>query len=346
MTQIPTNLSSFIKNGLKPPRVLLIDPSEHDAAQITQAIAAHYNQNTVTVVSTLRDALAEDMDQFDLAISAMDAGDSSGSQVIEELLLLRPDMPIIMLAVDHVHVDAAQVMREGAYDYVIKSDGYLHSLPAIIEKNLAIYQIKQENARLQVQLTATLGQLRHKNEQLQHLVKDLKAIAATDSLTGIANRRSITQTLDQYFAHALRQQADLAIIAIDLDGFKKLNDTVGHAAGDRVLIQVAKVLAASARASDVPGRIGGDEFIAVLPETDSQDAIMVAERIQADFAVTFAALAKQLGYPDKITISVGVATRTQTKTATATDLLAAADRALYRAKDAGRSCIMVEAQHA
>lgn len=343
MTQIPTNLSGFVNDGLQPPQVLVIDPNTDDAAQIRQVITDHFDRDVVTHVHSLREALdCDEMDNFQLAISAMKTGDSIGLKVIEELLLLRPDLPIIMLATDHVHIDAAQAMREGAYDYVVKADGYLQAIPAIIEKNLALHQVKQENARLQIQLTATLGQLRTRNEQLQSLVKELKAIAATDALTGIANRRAVTQSLDQRFAHAVRHDSDLAIIAIDLDGFKKLNDTAGHPAGDRVLMQVARVLSANARASDVPGRIGGDEFIAVLPDTDADEAMQAARRIQADFDLGFADLAGRLGYPDKVTISVGVATRIQAGISTATDLLAAADRALYRAKDAGRSCIMID----
>lgn len=342
MAHTPTNPSGFVGQSLGPPRILVIEPEPADASAIELAISEHYGRSTTTHVQSLEQALSMDLDQIDLTISVMQTPDASGLEVLEELLLLRPDMPIIMLASDHAYIDAAKVMREGAYDYAVKSAGYLHAIPAIIEKNLALHQVKQENARLQIQLTATLGQLRTRNDQLQGLVKELKQIAATDSLTGIANRRAITQTLDQRFAHALRHNSDIALLAIDLDGFKQLNDAVGHPAGDRVLMQVARVLTANARASDVPGRVGGDEFIIVLPETDTDKAVQVAKRIQKDFALAFRDLAKRVGYPEQITMSVGIATHKHAQTANASDLLAAADRALYSAKDAGRSCIIAD----
>lgn len=341
MDEIPPNLSVLIKSKGGPPNVLLIEPDHRQALPIQQAVADHYDDDRVTRYLSLGEALEHDIDQFNVAISAMDVGDATGLKVVEELLLLRPDLPIIILADAHDHEEAAKAMREGAYDYVVRSAGYAKTIPAIVEKNLAMYQVKQENARLQIQLTATLGQLRTRNEQLQGLVKDLRAIAATDGLTGIANRRSVTQTLDQRFAHSVRHNTELAVIAIDLDGFKRLNDTAGHPAGDRVLMQVARVLSANARASDAPGRLGGDEFVVVLPDSDADEAAKVAKRVQDDFELVFTDLARRIGYPEKVTMSVGVVTRVQSGSATADELLAAADRALYRAKDAGRSCIVV-----
>lgn len=344
MSQVPPNLSVLIKDVSSTPSIVVIEPDDTEARPLCRVITEHYGQEIVTRQNKLADVLNDpDIDDYSLAISAMDVGDASGLKVIEELLLLRPDLPIVMLTEDHDKVVAAKALREGAYDYVIKSGGYLSTIPAIIEKNLALYQVKQENARLQIQLTATLGQLRTRNDQLQSLVKDLKAIAATDALTGIANRRAITQSLDQRFAHALRHNTDLSLIAIDLDGFKSLNDAAGHPAGDRVLMQVARVLSANARASDLPGRIGGDEFIVVLPEIDAQEAARVAERVQDDFELAFSSLAARIEYEGQVTMSVGVVARSQSGAGNANDLLAAADRALYRAKDAGRSCIVVDA---
>lgn len=341
MLQVPSNLSGFPKDKPGPPKVLLIEPNRDDAHSIHQAIHRYYEQNNVTYFASLGEALSSDLDSFDIALSAMHTGDAQGTKVIEELLLLRPDMPIVILTHDHVQSEVTKAMREGAYDYLVKDEGYLRAIPVIIEKNLALHQVKQENARLQVQLTATLGQLRTSNQQLQDLVEELKTIAATDALTGIANRRAITQSLDQQFAHASRNDIELAVIAIDLDGFKMLNDTSGHASGDKVLMLVARVLSANARASDMPGRIGGDEFIAILPDTDPQEARQVAERIQTDFNFAFADLSKRSDFTGQVTISAGIATRGQSESATAIALLAAADRALYRAKDAGRSCVVM-----
>ncbi len=344
MFELPANLNALDAGDPLAPRVLLIEPDGQSAGDIEQAINGYYNQPCVTRAVSLEEALAGDLDAFSLALSATSPDGADGLAVIEELLLLRPDMPIIMLASEYSKVRAAETMREGAYDFVVKSGGYLAALPAAIEKSLVLHQVKQENARLQVQLTATLGQLRTRNEQLQSLVQELKAIASTDALTGIANRRAVTQALDQQFAHAQRHGSELALIAIDLDGFKQLNDTCGHPAGDRVLMLVARVLTANARAADAAGRIGGDEFTLLLPDTDPQEARQVAQRIQSDFTIAYTDLAQRLGCGSHVTISAGVATRRQAKAASAGDLLAAADRALYRAKNAGRSCVVMHGE--
>lgn len=340
MIQVPTNLSGFVQREPGPPRLLLIEP-EAAAADICQVVEDHYAQGCITRFDSLQAALTDDLDRYDIALCSTDLGDAVMAESLEELLLIRPDMPVIMLADAYDQAEAAEAMREGAYDYVVKSPGYLRALAVVIEKNLALHQVKQENARLQVQLTATLGHLRTRNDQLHSLVHELKAIAATDALTGIANRRAVTQRLDQSFAHAVRHDSDLAVIAIDLDGFKHLNDTSGHPAGDRVLMLVARVLKANARTSDTAGRIGGDEFIVLLPDTDAGEAGQVAERIRMDFDSAFADLGVRLGYPGRVTLSAGIATRTQARSATAGDLLAAADRALYRAKDGGGARVVL-----
>lgn len=344
MSHVPTNLNAFVDHDPGLARILLIEPEACDAEQIQQIVERHFGKPNLTHVETLSAALAISLEGFDIALCANRTDDSNTVEILEELLLIRPDLPIIVLANDYAHTDAAQAMREGAYDYVVKADGYLPALPAVIEKNLALHQVKQENARLQVQLTATLGQLRTRNEQLQSLVQELKTIAATDALTGIANRRALTQTLDQRFAHAVRHDEEIAVIAVDLDGFKQLNDACGHAAGDRVLMLMARVLSANARASDVPGRIGGDEFTVLLPDTDAQEAMQVAQRIQSDFGFAFADLSPRLNCTTHVTLSIGVATRRMAGCKEASDLLGAADRALYRAKNAGRSRVVMHGE--
>lgn len=343
MVQVPYNMSGFVEDNPIAPRFLLIQADAQGADAVRAMLLQHYGQDCLTHARSLGEALSLNLDEFDLALTATLVSES-GLDVLEELLLIRPDLPIVVLATDYHQPEAARAMREGAYDYVVMAAGYLDALPSVIEKNLALHRVKQENARLQVQLTATLGQLRTRNEQLQGLVKELKAIAATDALTGIPNRRAVTQSLDRHYAEATRQNTDLAVIAIDLDGFKQLNDACGHPAGDRVLMLVARVLTANARASDLAGRIGGDEFIVVLPNTGAEESRRVAKRIHADFALAFADLASQVGYTGAVSLSLGIATRRVCKSATSDELLVAADRSLYRAKDAGRSCVVMHGE--
>jgi diguanylate cyclase (GGDEF)-like protein len=149
-----------------------------------------------------------------------------------------------------------------------------------------------------------------------------------DALTEIPNRRALEETLAAEISRAERFGHGLAVVLLDLDHFKKTNDTHGHAAGDQLLREVARLLAASARQGDTVARWGGEEFVAVLPETSRAGALQLAERLRA-------AIGRVSLGPMRASASCGVASflpGDSTET-----LLAAADAALYRAKENGRN---------
>lgn len=148
--------------------------------------------------------------------------------------------------------------------------------------------------------------------------------AAFDALTGLANRRNAHDILDRMVARADRAQAPLSVIALDIDRFKRINDKRGHAAGDAVLAAVGRYLTESVRDGDIPARVGGEEFLVILPDTGLTEALMVAERIRATLA--------SLDLPAAVggvTASLGVTTRPAVESS-ATDVLLRADQALYR----------------
>ena len=155
--------------------------------------------------------------------------------------------------------------------------------------------------------------------------------ALTDGLTGLPNRRSIDDTLKRMAAHADRSSQPLAAVLFDLDHFKQINDLCGHEKGDEVLAAVGAVVTGSLRASDFAGRYGGEEFIVLLPDTDREAAVVVAEKLRrAVSAIDVAAV------PGPITVSLGVAALPG-DAAEPTFLLRAADRALYIAKANGKN---------
>jgi diguanylate cyclase (GGDEF)-like protein len=157
-------------------------------------------------------------------------------------------------------------------------------------------------------------------------------LATTDGLTGLMNRRSLDAQLQARLREAQRYRRKLSLVLIDVDHFKRVNDTYGHPAGDAVLEGVAAVLRDQARATDLAARYGGEEMALVLPETDEGGARAIAERVRA--AVAQAQHATDQG-SIRVTVSLGVAT-TPDDGETAEGLIEAADRALYRAKQAGR----------
>jgi diguanylate cyclase (GGDEF)-like protein len=145
--------------------------------------------------------------------------------------------------------------------------------------------------------------------------------AMTDGLTGLLHHRAFHEALRAEAERATRYGHPLALILLDLDGFKDVNDVHGHQAGDRLLVAVARALEEITRASETVGRLGGDEFAVLLPETGMVGAHATAERIRAAIAA------------QRVTISAGVAELTADGP---DDLVRRADRALYRSKAAGR----------
>ncbi len=161
----------------------------------------------------------------------------------------------------------------------------------------------------------------------------LKRTAELDALTGTLNRRSIDQWLTRHFNHP--QGQGLSLLFVDIDHFKQVNDVYGHACGDHCLRQVALALRGALRPNDQLGRYGGEEFVVLLPQTDSTTARGTAERLRE--AVEACAIEWQ-GAPHRLTVSIGVASRASSERS-ASQVIERADRALYAAKHAGRNRI-------
>jgi len=159
-----------------------------------------------------------------------------------------------------------------------------------------------------------------------------RAAASTDPLTGIANRRGFLEEADRLIRKQAWKNQPVTVLMFDLDHFKAINDRFGHAVGDEALRIFAKTATVSLRASDVIGRLGGEEFAAVLP-SDLTVALVAAERVRAAFA---AAAAEVSGANIAATVSIGIASATEMPCEMA-EVLARADAALYRAKQAGRN---------
>jgi len=173
-------------------------------------------------------------------------------------------------------------------------------------------------------------------QALQQANRRLAELASVDEVTGIWNRRRFLEMLDHEFQRIRRHEADLSLVMIDLDHFKAVNDTHGHAFGDQVLREVAATLKAAARSSDIVARYGGDEFMVLMPDTDTAQAEKAAERIRAMVA------GKELSDDPRsvrLTLSIGLATAEPNVGDSPDDLVRLADEALYAAKTAGRNAV-------
>jgi diguanylate cyclase (GGDEF)-like protein/PAS domain S-box-containing protein len=168
----------------------------------------------------------------------------------------------------------------------------------------------------------------------------LQHLADHDALTGLVNRRRFEHELDRALAHADRYGSKGAVLLLDLDGFKYINDALGHSVGDELIMRIAGILRGTLRETDLVARIGGDEFAAILPEADASTAAIVAEKllsaIRRQGSVTTSAQRQA-----RVTTSIGVTVFDGTRGLTGEDLLVEADIAMYDAKDAGRDLVKV-----
>jgi two-component system cell cycle response regulator len=224
---------------------------------------------------------------------------------------------LIMLTGEDEQQDKVEGLDLGADDYMTKPFQYPELL-ARVRAGKRIVDLQNE--------------LVEKN-------KSLELLSITDGLTKLHNHRYFQDELARAFEESQRYQRPLSLAMIDIDFFKKVNDTYGHAVGDDVLKAVSKRYADSVRSTDLVARYGGEEFAVMMPETELDDAIAFAEKIRALIQDT--PIETQAG-PIQATVSLGVSSVPFTKIHSSKELIVAADKALYRAKRNGRNQVQAE----
>src|SRR5262245_3568265 len=234
-------------------------------------------------------------------------------------------IPIILLTASKAISDKVEAFAAGADDYVTKPFDF-HEVDARIRAMLR----KRE---LYATLEQTVETLKSANTQLEELL-------VVDEKTGLYNFRQFQKKLKEEWLRAERYGTSLSLAMLDLDDFKRVNDSFGHPAGDRVLQEFATLVAGGARATDLAARYGGEEFAVILPHTGGAMANRVADRIRLavrDFR--FVAPEHSL----RLTVSIGISTFPSVPDITTQSaLILAADRALYRAKKMGKDCVVVD----
>lgn len=224
------------------------------------------------------------------------------------------DIPVVFLSARAKTDDVAEALRLGAHDYLRKP----------FEPSELIARV-----RAALRLRAVQDELRRRNAELERMSR-------TDSLTAIYNRRHMDELLHKMLSAARRHDQSLAVVMIDIDHFKQVNDTKGHAAGDRVLQVVAQRLTSVLRAEDELGRWGGEEFITLLPVTDLGGATTVAERMRRAVASEPVSLGNHGTL--SVTVSLGCAASVEGDPEA---LVRQADDCLYAAKNAGRNRVEI-----
>jgi two-component system cell cycle response regulator len=244
-------------------------------------------------------------------------GADTGLDILQTLRDNGDRHPVIVLTGKGDERIAAAMMRAGADDYLVKED----LNPDTVYRSLRFVFERYENERQRIAFE-----------------EELRRLARFDELTGLCNRRYLFDRLTQEMLRARRYGSPLTVLLVDLDHFKRINDTYGHIMGDTVLATVANLIRETIRATDIPGRYGGEELCIVLTETKSAGAQLVAERLRHRIA------AEQ--FPDaaggmfQITCSIGLA-QYHDNMKDVVSFIELADRALYQAKASGRNRLIV-----
>ncbi|MCP3164457.1 diguanylate cyclase [Myxococcus qinghaiensis] len=239
-------------------------------------------------------------------------------------------IPVILMTARQA-AGKVEGLELGADDYLVKPFDMLE-LSARVKSMLRL-------KALQDALVEKNRELDKANKELARRREELLALSRTDALTGLFNRRCFEERLSDEFARSRRYQSPLSLVMLDIDHFKRINDTFGHPFGDQVLKAVAQTTRSRLREVDVLARYGGEEFIALLPETGTADALKVCERVREAIA---GLRVEHVGVDGKrqevrLTASLGVATVPSADLESSEALLRAADAGLYAAKGAGRN---------
>ncbi len=270
-------------------RILLIENNEDDVRLIQEKLACTKEPVALECADRLSTGL-ERLAAGVLDVVLLDLGlpDSTGFDGLVRLQTQAPAIPIVVLtgSYDDEHF-ALQALREGAQDYLIKDrvdgEAIVRAMRYAIERSQTEQVLKGLNATLEKR-TADLERanvdLNSVTQELRKANEHLKQLALIDPLTRLLNRRGLEQALAQEIQRARREGSALVAVLVDLDDFKQINDAMGFTVGDRVLVQITRKLRASLRATDHAGRIGGDEFMILLPRIRPGEGVLVGEKLR------------------------------------------------------------------
>ena len=282
---------------------------------VTDAGAAHAAALALQPTVILQDLVMPGADGFQLI---------AGYRADERLA----DVPVVVLSTKEEARLKAHGFAVGANDYLVKLPDQLELVARIRHHSRGYIGLRQRDAALR-SLRASQDELARANHELQKL-------AALDGLTGIANRRRFDEAIALEWQRARRRQGQLALLLCDVDRFKNYNDSLGHPAGDLCLKKAAAVLTGQLkRPADLAARYGGEEFAILLPDTDLDGALALAESCRAGLERLM--LPHPRASCGLVTLSIGAACTVPGQDGTLEELIEAADAALYAAKRGGRN---------
>ena len=298
-----------------PARILIVEEDAFAAARMSETLALAHR---VTIADSCTEAQSQLDGETELIIASLTTPDGDPLRLVSQCRAneLFRQMPILLIAADRDLPRLARGLDLGANDYLIRP----------VDRNELLARTNTQVRRKRLQ------------DRLNDNYRRSLSLALTDELTGLYNRRYLLAHLDELFARINHDGLGVAVLLVDIDHFKQVNDTYGHAAGDDVLRELSARATNAVRSVDLVARLGGEEFVVVMPETGPAIAAAVAERLRLAVANEPFAI-RTSGDSLPVTVSVGVTTAM----ANGDDrdrLLKRADDALYRAKADGRNRVV------
>ncbi len=248
----------------------------------------------------------------------------NGFEVLERISqrLKKEFLPVVVITGDERKDVIEKAFDLGAVDFIVKPPSEVE-LKSRINAHLRTKNYYEEVVR--------------SKKKLEMLMKELKIMSITDPLTGLYNRLFFNERLKEEYERAKRLKIPFSLLMIDIDHFKRVNDTYGHDVGDKVLVETARTIRENVRRIDIVSRYGGEEFTVILLRTVKEDCIRAAERLRS---VVEKKVIQTDGSKMSITISIGCTTFSGYEDVKPEDLLKRSDEALYKAKNAGRNRVV------
>ena len=308
-----------------PTRLLLVDDDEQYTRLLSELFTASSPDFRVTSLKTVDEACRRaDVGDVDMIILDLGLPDADGLEALERLQHRVAEIPIIVLTARSDEALALQALTKGAQDYLVKDSvdqrSLFRSVRYACERHRGIRDLAQVTKELRIANTA------------------LEKLTLIDPLTELLNRRGLQEGLSREINRLEREKIDVLVLLVDIDDFKRVNDTFGHAVGDVALREIAKRLRNSVRAVDYACRIGGDEFLLLLPKADPAEAARIGERARLSIATM---IIHHSGGTVRLTASVA-AMWLRRDTPSIDELLTRAHQVLRRSKEGGKNRVVFE----
>ncbi|MBL1141244.1 MAG: EAL domain-containing protein [Proteobacteria bacterium] len=289
-------------------KLLLIEDNPVDSRLLKELLYdAVPGKHNVVMAYTINGAIELMHDhEFDIIVTDLNLPDANDVGIISRIQAINSNIPIVVMSGQADAELALEIVQMGAQDYLVKGQGDGHLINRVLD-----YSIERKND-----------------------LKQLSYLANYDSLTGLANRLLFRERLDRALIHADRSKTLVSLFVIDLDRFKNVNDTLGHDAGDQLLVEVANRLKKCTREGDTVSRLGGDEFTIIMEDLkNTDDVILTADKVLDFMKKPFEINAHEIF----VTPSIGITVYPMDEV-NAGNLFINADSAMYQAKKSGRNC--------